>query len=99
MANTKPSKPASIVILEVLSLAALSLLIILEALNLSHEYTILLATVSAVFLGAAMGKSRWVTVSRDQLILTLEKIINSDPGALVLLSEKKRSQVKAQKIT
>lgn len=62
-------------ILHGLSLLALVILIVLEVLQLTHDYTILLATMSSVFMGGAMGQSRWVTVSRSKLIQTLESIL------------------------
>jgi hypothetical protein len=82
-----------------LSFAALSALIVLEAIGRPHDYTILLATLSAVFMGASMGKSRWVAVSRDQLIDSLERTINSDPEALKILAKKRKKRVPARKVT
>jgi NAD(P)H-hydrate repair Nnr-like enzyme with NAD(P)H-hydrate dehydratase domain len=64
-------------------------LIVLEALSIEHEYTILLATLGMVFLGSAIGQNRWVSVSRAQLIDVIERIISSDADALKMLAQKK----------
>ena len=82
-----------------LSFFALSSLIVLEAIGRPHDYTILLATLSAVFMAASTGKSRWVAVSRDELIDSLERTINSDPEALEMLAEKRKSGVCSRKFT
>lgn len=78
-------------ILQGLSLLSLTVLIILEALQLTRDYTILLATISSVAMGGAMGQSRWLAVSRCKLIETLEGIINNSPEGLKILAEKRRS--------
>ncbi len=79
-------------ILMILSSVALTVLILLEALDISHDYTVILATVSMVFMGSAMGQNKWVSVSRYQLIQTLERIINRDSNALRMLAEKKQGR-------
>lgn len=73
-----------------LSLLSLITLIALEALQLIHDYTIVLATMATVFMGAAMGQSRWIAVSRSKLLQTLEGIINNDSEGLKILAEKRR---------
>lgn len=80
-------------ILQGLSLLSLVTLIVLEALQLTHDYTILLATMSSVFMGGAMGQSRWVAVSRSKLIQTLEGVINNDSEGLRILAGKRRSGI------
>jgi hypothetical protein len=86
-------------ILMILSSVALAVLILLEALDISHDYTIVLATVSMAFMGSAMGQNKWVSVSRFQLIQTLERIINRDANALRILAEKKQSSGSITKYT
>ena len=78
-------------ILQVLSLLSLTILVILEDFYITHEYTTLLAVMSSVFMGAAMGQSKWVAVSRSKLIQTLESIINNDAEGLKILAEKRGS--------
>ncbi|UTF59137.1 hypothetical protein [Gilvimarinus sp. DA14] len=79
------------IFLQSLSAAFLLALVMLEVFNVTHDYTILLATISIVFMTAALGRSRWITVSRSHLIATLESIINRDANALKILADKKRS--------
>ncbi|RYY73044.1 MAG: hypothetical protein EOO52_19425 [Gammaproteobacteria bacterium] len=69
-----------------LSGVSLGILIFLEVTQVTNNYTILLATVSAVLMGSSAGANQWVSVSRAQLIETLENIIHSDPEALKLLA-------------
>lgn len=78
-------------ILQGLSLLSLTVLIVLEALQLTRDYTILLATISSASMGGAMGQSRWLAVSRGKLIETLERIINNNPEGLKILAEKRKS--------
>ncbi len=77
--------------LQVVSAIFLLVLVILEVIMPRHGYTVVLATVSVVFMAAALGHSRWVTVSRAHLIETLENIFNRDANALKILADKKRS--------
>lgn len=77
-------------LLLVLAVASLAALVVLEALAISHDYTLVLATASTVLVGAATGQSRWVSVSRSQLVQTLERIINRDSEALEILARKKQ---------
>lgn len=84
-------------ILQGLSLASLTVLIALEALQVTSNYTICLATLTAVFMLGAMGQSKWVAISRSQLIETLERIINTDSEALKMLAEKRKSGVSTSK--
>ncbi|MGQ9425619.1 hypothetical protein ACXYTJ_08120 [Gilvimarinus sp. F26214L] len=73
-----------------LSFVALATLVGLEALGVPHDYTVALATLSVVFMGASVSKSRWVSVPRNELVSSLERIINSDPEALTMVAEKRR---------
>lgn len=72
-----------------LSAISLVVLIALEVFIPSHSYTITLATLCAVFMCTSLGANRWVSVSRNTLISTLEKIVNRDPSALKTVAEKK----------
>lgn len=76
-------------ILQAISATCLALLLALEALDLNHDYIILLATFSVTFMMAAFGHSRWVTVSRAQLIQTLGNIFSKDADALKILAKKR----------
>lgn len=82
-----------------LSFFALSTLIGLEAFGVQHNYTILLATLSVVFMGASVGKSRWVSVSRNELVNSLERVINSDSEALKMLASKRKNRVSVRELT
>ena len=46
-----------------------------------------------------MGQSRWVVVTRGQLIDIIERIINNDPEALKLLAVKRSAGVSSSKHT
>ena len=76
-------------VLQACSVICLTVLITLEALSVSHEYTIVLATLSVIFIFSSLGHSRWVSVSRVELIKTLEKVFNNDAKALQILARKK----------
>jgi len=78
-------------ILQSISAVFLLALVVLEVISPEHGYTVALATISVVFMSAAFGHSRWVTVSRADLIETLEDIFNRDANALRILADKNRS--------
>ncbi len=72
------------------SLATISSLILLEAMSIEHDHTILLAIFSMIFLMSAMGSSRWVTISRSDLLDIIRRQIDSDAEALVTIAEKRK---------
>ncbi|WP_341939116.1 hypothetical protein [Marinimicrobium sp. C2-29] len=74
-----------------LSSIALAVLILLEAFNVEHEYTIVIATASMMSMIGAMGQNKWVSVSRSQLIQTLDRIVNRDSSALKILAKKRKT--------
>ena len=72
-----------------ISMLALSSLIFLEAARIEHRYTTLLITLSMMLIFASTGTSRWVTVSRTDLLSIIQRQINNDVEALKLLAERK----------
>lgn len=78
-------------ILLVLSSLCLGVLIYLEATNSKHDLTILLATISVVLSLSAFGKSRWVSVSRNDLVNCLGRVISNDSGALKIIASKSQN--------
>ena len=80
-------------VLQGLSALLLATLVYLEAFRVNHDYTIILATLSVVCMLGALGQSRWVSVSRGQLVQTLERIINTDAEALSIMATKKRAEI------
>lgn len=86
-------------ILQGLSALSLTVLVTLEALQVPHDYTMLLATLSAVFMGGSMGPNKWIVVSRGQLVQTLERVIQRDPEALKMLAEKRKAGASVNKLT
>lgn len=79
-------------ILMALSSLFLCLIIFIEIIEYSREYTILLATISVVLMASSIGVNKWVSVSRDQLIQTIENIVNKDPDALEMIAKKKNAE-------
>ena len=86
-------------VLMVLSTLNLCVLIFIEANGIMRDYNILLATCSLVFSVAALGRSRGVRVSRDDLLKVLERVIHTDPDTLRILATKNRRQVCAFRFT
>ncbi|WNO10503.1 hypothetical protein [Teredinibacter sp. KSP-S5-2] len=76
-------------IFQVLSSLTLVLLVFLEAMNITDDYTTVLATISVVFAMSAYGKGKWISISRADLIKTIEQAINRVPEALRMLASKK----------
>lgn len=74
-------------VLVALSMLCVVSIIVLDALVIEHDYTIVLACFSSVFLLGSVGSSRWVTVSRSELLSILKKQIDSDPEALQLMAK------------
>ena len=52
------------------------------------------ATLGMVLLAARVGANKWVSISRDQLIYTLERLANKDPAAIEMLSRVSANGVK-----
>ena len=73
-------------ILMTLSVVSLIVLIFLEVTQINDDYTIILATVSAVLMGSSAGVNKWVSVSRADLIETIERIVQKDANGLKLLA-------------
>ncbi len=66
-------------------------LISLEAMQIQHDSTIVLATFSFVLLIASQGPSSLVTQSRADLLDVIERQISKDPSALQILATRKSS--------
>ena len=77
-------------ILIAMSMFTVVSIIVLEALGIQHDYTIALASLSSVFLLCSMGSSRWVTVSKSELLELIQKQIDSDPSAIQLVAKMKQ---------
>ena len=78
-------------ILTGLSAISLGVLVFLEGANMSPEYTIPLAVICLVLCATAFGKNRWVSVSRNDLVSVIERVVNSDPEALRILANKNKA--------
>ncbi len=81
----------AIEILSGLSIVFLAVLVFFEAADIYQEYTVLLAVTSVVLSASAFGKSRWVSVSRTDLLKAMERMVNSDAEALRIIANKKKA--------
>lgn len=84
--------------LTVLSLVPLLVLVMLVARGI-YDYTALLVIISFVLSLSAQGGRRWVTVSRDDLIKAMERMINSDPEALKIVADNNKHKDSKSKVS
>ena len=84
----------NIFILELLAFLCFLFLVISEAGDVFQTFTTMAATLGMVLLAARVGANKWVSISRDQLIYTLERLANKDPAAIEMLSRVSANGVK-----
>jgi|GEM_PF-5709569 len=77
--------------LMVLSFLPLVVLVMLAAKGI-YDYTALLVIISFVLSLSAQGGRRWVSVSKDDLIKAMERMINSNPEALKVIAEQNKNK-------
>ncbi len=78
-------------VLTALALVPLAILIMLEIRGI-YDYTVLLVMISFILSLAAQGGRRWVSVSREDLLKTMERMINDDADALKIIAEQNKNK-------
>lgn len=79
-------------ILLVIAVLFLIILFVLEVLHPQHEYTIVLSTLTFVALLSSYGSSRWVSISKKDLLGLIQRQIDADSEALTTLSNLKKKK-------